>query len=179
MWYSYRPVPYGCRGMGQPLTNQNASEAGHSCVDNCCPPGRRHSNGPRAVNVLDAKLDVDGRTGCIRYLSPAGDHHVVSRNVCLPSYSAPTKIAGGIDYNHVVPAFDSVIFRRLIVVRTTEGNATTTGDPSQQHLRLLFHQTSDFRRAQAFGVRRPDAAFLVFVLAPTIYDVASVVPLKH
>ena len=125
--------------MAQPLTKQNASEAGHSCVVNCCPPGRRYSNSSRAVNVFDAKLDVDGRTGCLRDLSSAGDYHVVSRNVCLPAYGASTKVAGGIDYDYVVPAFDSTIFRRLIVVRAAEGNATTADDPSQQHLKLQVH----------------------------------------
>ena len=123
--------------MGQPLTKQNASEAGHSCVVNRCPPGRRHSDSSRAVNVFDAKLHVDSRPGCIRDLSPAGNYHVVGRNVCLPSYSAPAKVAGGTDYDYVVPAFDSVIFRRLIVVRAAQGNATTTHDPSQQHVDFI------------------------------------------
>jgi hypothetical protein len=137
--------------MGQPLTKQNASEAGHSCVVNCGPPGRRYSNSSGAVNVFDAKLDVDGRPGYLCDLSPAGDYHVAGRNVCLPSYSASTKVAGSIDHDHVFPAFDSVIFRRLIVVRAAEGNATTADDPSQQHLRLPV----DTIRRTAFESRKP------------------------
>ena len=114
--------------MGQPLTKQNASEAGHHRVASGCPFGSRPGHRAGPADLLNSELDVDGWTSYIRDLSLAGDNHVASRDVCLPSYSAATKVAGGIDYDHVVSAFARVVFRRLTVVRAAEGNATTAGD---------------------------------------------------
>ena len=125
------PCPYGCRGMGQPLTKQNASEAGYFCVASCCPFGSRPGHRAGPADVFKPELDVDGWTSCVCDLSLAGGHHVASRDVCLPSYSTPAKVAGGIDHDHCVSAFAGVVFRCLTVVRAAEGNATTAGDSSQ------------------------------------------------
>ena len=139
MWYSYRPIPTVAAAWANRYLKQNASEAGHHRVDNCCPFGSRHSHRTGSDDLLYVQFPVDCRAGCIRYLSPTGADHITSGNVCLPAHRASTKVAGGIDYDYVVPAFDSTIFRRLIVVRAAEGNATTADDPSQQHLKLQVH----------------------------------------
>lgn len=117
--------------MGQPLTNHNASEAGHHRVAGCGPFGSRHSHRAGPTDLLIVEFDIDCRTSCICDLSLAGAHHVVSRDVCLSSYSASTKVAGGIDYDHVVPAFACIVFRCLTAVRAAEGFATTAGDSEQ------------------------------------------------
>ena len=118
MWYSYRPVHTVAAAWANRNLKHNASEAGHHRVSNWCPFGSRHSHRAGPANVFNVKLNVDGWTGCIRDLSLAGADHVASRYVCLPSYSASTKTAGGIDYDHLVPAFARFIFHRLTDVGT-------------------------------------------------------------
>ena len=131
MWYSYRPVQTEAAAWANRYLKQNASETGHHRVASCCPFGSRHSHRAGPADLLEVGLDVDGGTGCVRDLSFASAHHLAGGNVCLPSYSASTKVAGGIDDDHVVSAFARVIFHRLTAVCTAEGNATTACDSSQ------------------------------------------------
>src|SRR5687767_9603235 len=130
LWYSYRPVHTVAAARANRYLKHNASKAGHHRVASCCPVGCRHSHPAGAADLLNVEFDVDGRASCVRDLSLAGDYHVAGRNVCLPSHSASAKVAGGIDYYHVVPAFARVVFCCLIVVRA-QGNATTACDTSQ------------------------------------------------
>ena len=111
------PCPNGCRGMGQPYLKQNASEAGHHRVGNRCPFGSRHSHRTGSDDLLYVQFPVDCWAGCIRDLSPTGADHIISGNVCLPAHRAPSKVAGGIDYDHFVFAFARVIRDRLAIVR--------------------------------------------------------------
>src|SRR5688572_27669017 len=131
LWYSYRPVNTVAAAWANRYLKHNAPEAGHHRVASCCPFGSRHSHRAGAVDLLNVEFDVSVWTSFIRDLSLAGDYHVAGRNVCLPSYSASTKVTGGLDYGHVVPAFARIIFRCLIVVRAAEGTATTACDASQ------------------------------------------------
>jgi len=131
LWYSYRPVHTVAAAWANRYLKHNASEAGHHRVACCCPVGCRHSHPAGAAGLFNVEFDVGNGTSCVHDLSLAGDYHVAGRNVCLPSHSASAKVAGGIDYYHVVPAFARVVFCCLIVVRAAQGNATTACDTSQ------------------------------------------------
>lgn len=117
--------------MGQPWSKENASEAGHHRVAGCGPFGSRHSHRAGPAHLLIVEFDIDSRTSCLCDLSLAGAHHVASSDICLPPYSASTKVAGGLNYDYVVPVVARAIFRGLTFVRAAEGNATTAAGSSQ------------------------------------------------
>lgn len=130
MWYSYRPVQKVGAAWANRYLKQNASKAGNHRVGSCCPFGSRHSYRAGFADLLNVKLDVHRRTGCVRDIPAAGVDYLASGNVCLPTHRTSTKVAGGIDDDYFVSDIDRAIFHRDTIVRAAEGYATaTSGSP--------------------------------------------------